>query len=118
MSNIEHLIENALTAMSIKPSDTYQAFADEMSAMYNQQMLQEVSITEDELWAIAQYIFYTWLPCVPVNTVDVVEVVRCKDCKHRRDYGMCDHPQAVGWDAIAPEDDDFCSYGERRQTDD
>lgn len=42
------------------------------------------------------------------------KIVHCKECKHRRDYGMCDHPKAVGWDAIAPEDNDFCSYGERR----
>ena len=47
-------------------------------------------------------------------TVDAVEVVRCKDCKCfsrnfendtlcRSVYGLSD-----------PEEDDFCSYGERR----
>lgn len=69
MSNIEHLIENALTAMSKKPSETYQAFMEEMSAGYNQQMLQEVSITEEELWAIAQYIVYTWIPSIEAEPV-------------------------------------------------
>ena len=40
---------------------------------------------------------------------------RCKDCVHRVEQGkMCTHPKAIGWDAIEPEDDDFCSYGERR----
>lgn len=48
-------------------------------------------------------------------TANVVEVVRCRDCKHRVEGSkICAHPKAVGWDAIEPEDDDFCSYGERR----
>ncbi len=64
MSNIEHLIENALTAMEENPKDTYQAFEEAMSDMRNQYMLKEVSISKNELWAIAQYIFYTWLPNV------------------------------------------------------
>lgn len=62
MSNIEHLIENALTAMEKNPDDTYQAFEEAMSDMRNQYMLKEVSISKNELWAIAQYMFYTWLP--------------------------------------------------------
>lgn len=50
-------------------------------------------------------------------TVDAVEVVRCKDCKHY-DLGVClkiysngnAHPEA--WQPRRPED--FCSYGERK----
>ena len=50
------------------------------------------------------------------TTVDVEEVVRCKDCKHRVNPSkMCAHPKAVGWDAIEPEDDYFCSYGKRKE---
>jgi hypothetical protein len=46
-------------------------------------------------------------------TVDAVEVVRCKDCKHYyySAYAMrcvCDFDNKE-WDK-----DDFCSYGERR----
>ena len=56
-----------------------------------------------------------WLLQAP--TADVVEVVRCKDCKHRvRPSKMCAHPKAIGWDAIEPGDDDFCSCGEREDT--
>lgn len=48
--------------------------------------------------------------------VDAVEVVRCFQCLHRdEDSKICKHPKAIGWDAIEPEDDDFCSYGERRE---
>lgn len=51
-------------------------------------------------------------------TVDAVEVVRCKDCRHRDDITkQCAHPKAMGWDALEPEDDDFCSYGERKVND-
>lgn len=61
-------------------------------------------------------------------TADVVEVVRCKDCKYYTahyygsygDYGRCDHPQQEYdiecfdmWVSTNP--DDFCSYGERRE---
>lgn len=46
---------------------------------------------------------------------DVVEVVRCKDCKYwteEKDLGMfCSH-----WGSMLaePQADDFCSYGERK----
>jgi len=45
---------------------------------------------------------------------DAVEVVRCKDCKHRylsgvgKQYYVCDFLDAE------LKDNDFCSYGERR----
>ena len=54
--------------------------------------------------------------CQPA--ADVVEVVRCKDCKHRRDdedfvrgHYCVKRPSNGGYFC---EDDDFCSYGERR----
>lgn len=42
-------------------------------------------------------------------TVDAVEVVRCKDCEHYCDGTWCD----INEDYF--EDDDFCSYGERKE---
>lgn len=45
-------------------------------------------------------------------TVDAVEVVRCKDCKHKD--GMPGQPNIVCWQM---HDDDFCSYGERKEGD-
>jgi hypothetical protein len=49
-------------------------------------------------------------------TLDAVEIVRCRECQHRIEgTKMCAHPKAIGWDAIEPDDDDFCSYGERRE---
>lgn len=44
---------------------------------------------------------------------DVAPVVRCRDCKHRTEYGNCGHPRQKG---VLPSayPYDFCSYGDRR----
>ena len=47
-------------------------------------------------------------------TIDAVEVVRCKDCKHYSSE-MCWNYQWWNDDHTTwVNDDDFCSYGERR----
>ena len=50
-------------------------------------------------------------------TVDAVEVVRCRECKHcDPENHHCDHHMGT----VAPlrrEPDDFCSYGERKDGD-
>jgi hypothetical protein len=45
---------------------------------------------------------------------NVAEVVRCKDCKHRTEYGNCGHPRQKG---VLPSayPFDFCSYGEPKK---
>ena len=48
-------------------------------------------------------------------TVDAVEVVRCRDCKHWQEH---DGEMYCGcWANLMtdPAADDFCSYGERRE---
>lgn len=53
-------------------------------------------------------------------TVDAVEVVRCRDCKHCRvaSWGerYCIRDKTVEWGEL--KDDDFCSYGERKNDND
>ena len=48
-------------------------------------------------------------------TVDAVEVVRCRECKHcDPETNHCDHHMGT----VAPlrrKPDDFCSYGERKE---
>lgn len=47
-------------------------------------------------------------------TADVVEVVRCKDCKRYTKNCFCEYWQSVG--AVAQlASFDYCSYGERRE---
>ena len=59
MSNIEHLLENGLSAVDKafeKQDDCYLAFQEAMDRKHNKQMLESVNITKDELWQIIQYI--------------------------------------------------------------
>ena len=63
MTNCEHLIENALMRMQrarLANMDTYEAFQDEMNWRGNKAMLEQVRMTKEELWEIAQYIMYVW----------------------------------------------------------
>ena len=50
-------------------------------------------------------------------TIDAVPVVRCKDCKHYKKDTLnaryCNHK--TGGLSCFPEEDNFCSYGERRE---
>ena len=47
-------------------------------------------------------------------TVDAVEVVRCRECKHCDPENYhCDHPMGTAA-PLKRKPDDFCSYGERK----
>ena len=48
-------------------------------------------------------------------TVDAVEVVRCRECKHcDPENHHCDHPMSTAA-PLSRKPDDFCSYGERKE---
>lgn len=48
-------------------------------------------------------------------TADVVEVVRCGECRYHTSKGTCDCPQWLYDDInLYVEPTDFCSYGERK----
>lgn len=50
-------------------------------------------------------------------TVDAVEVVRCRECKHcDPENGHCDHSMGTAA-PLKRKPDDFCSYGERKEGD-
>ena len=68
-----------------------------------------------------------WCDIESAPTVDAVEVVRCRECKHHRDKNeqeqqylvedvlICTSPDATDdcWNAVWP--DHFCSYGKRKE---
>ena len=57
---------------------------------------------------------YATLILREAQTVDAVEVVRCRDCKHfKRNLENDTYCSSVNG-LTDPEEDDFCSYGERR----
>lgn len=39
------------------------------------------------------------------------EIIRCKDCKHTDEDGVCQHSMGL----VIQDDDDYCSYAERRE---
>ena len=48
-------------------------------------------------------------------TVDAVEVVRCRECKHCDPENYhCDHPMGTAA-PLKRKPDDFCSYGKRKE---
>ena len=50
-----------------------------------------------------------------IPTADVVEVVRCRDCKHcDPENHHCDHHMGTAA-PLRRKHDDFCSYGEKRR---
>lgn len=57
-----------------------------------------------------------YIEALPI--ANVVEVVRCKDCKFRGtdDCSNSYYLECEGAYVDPMEDDDFCSYGERRDT--
>ena len=50
------------------------------------------------------------------STADVVEVVRCKDCKHLMFSDMYGECSQAHMGIVRP--DDYCSYGERKDKED
>ena len=55
-----------------------------------------------------------WDDIEAAPTVDAVEVVRCRECKHcDPENHHCDHYMGTAA-PLRREPDDFCSYGERR----
>lgn len=51
-----------------------------------------------------------------VEKVAPLEIIYCKDCRHRDDHGCCKYWKAlaIGDIPIATDDNDFCSHAERR----
>ena len=68
MSNIEHLIENAIT--SIEENKTYE---DWRSDWRQKAMLKEVMSDAWEIWQMAQYCYYTYRQDIIWKTEDEIE---------------------------------------------
>lgn len=58
MSNLEHLIENGLSAL--KRGVGYEKWLKTMKDDVNWQGNENISI--EQLWTICQYVIYTWIP--------------------------------------------------------
>ena len=67
---------------------------------------------------------YSFLPAFVVRAIeeapasDVVQVVRCKDCKHRYEDAEWRMRCKKSWFMECTDDNYFCSYGERKAEND
>ena len=77
----------------------------------------ENSVAQNRMLSIIQ------MDMLKLPAADVAPVVRCKDCKHYRNYpnGLCylhtepkTNARGYSGEAVCVEPDDFCSYGERK----
>ena len=66
----------------------------------------ENSVAQNRMLSIIQ------MDMLKLPTADVVPVVRCKDCKYNVGTKKCLNPDSF---FAVPKDDDFCSYGERKE---
>ena len=82
--------------------------ADELLELYD---IDLDGLETDKPWAIPLEVVKQNIKDMP--SVDVIEVVRCKNCRHN---GNFDTDCPFGWRDERfnlPDDMDFCSYGER-----
>ena len=84
--------------------------------MANEKRLIDANALIEEANAEGAYGYVDVFQIANASTVDAVEVVRCRDCKHyHKETLFCDYmpygeaQERVNWYA-----DDFCSYGERK----
>ena len=83
-----------------------------------EQAQEELKSNDDKMWNINKRYFQglAWANRIvcDATAADVVEVVRCKDCKHARKMVSGDYACRVDH-RIAHNETDYCSYGERRE---
>ena len=84
--------------------------------MANEKRLIDANALIEEANAEGAYGYVDAFQIANASTVDAVEVVRCRDCKHwHKETLFCDYmpygeaQERVNWYA-----NDFCSYGERK----
>lgn len=84
--------------------------------MTNEKRLIDANALIEEANAEGAYGYVDAKQIADAPTVDAVEVVRCRECKHwHKETLFCDYmpygeaQERVNWYA-----DDFCSYGERK----
>ena len=92
-----------------------------------------IETSEDEMKVIDSFLFRCWQmgwldkyddgqwkACEDYRpSDDLVEVVRCKDCIHyekHETWSACTYWSGNPYEQASVIDEDFCSYGERRET--
>lgn len=113
MTDRERVIVTAYTGIAMITGEKFNLFYEYLNELCGRPVYtHEIPLLEDEIKERSKADFLKLCE----DEKDVVEVVRCKDCKHFmfssllgyyiciKDEGMCE-----------PDPDDFCSMGERRE---
>lgn len=87
--------------------------------MANEKRLIDANALIEEANAEGAYGYVDAFQIANAPTIDAVEVVRCRDCKHwHKETLFCDYmPYVEAQDRVNWYADDFCSYGERKGSD-
>lgn len=83
---------------------TLLSLVTELTELNDDNLAQAVLGSNDVQWCLSELRDYL--------SHDMVEVVRCKDCKYNRGSNKCLNPDSF---FAVPKDDDFCSYGTRKE---
>lgn len=84
-----------------------EAFRDEMDGHYP---FDKDTQDHEPLLNLAKSRIIRLLATFP--SADVVEVVRCKNCKFNKGHNKCLNEHSI---IDIPKDDDYCSYGKRKE---
>lgn len=76
MSNLEHLIENGLSAL--KRGVGYEKWLKTIKDDVNWQGNENISI--EQLWTICQYVIYTWIPSAEPKRGKWINDTYCSEC--------------------------------------
>ena len=87
--------------------------------MENEKRLIDANALIEEANAESAYGYVDAKQIADAPTIDAVEVVRCRDCKHwHKETLFCDYmPHGEAQERVNWYADDFCSYGERKDGD-
>ena len=97
--------------MSNRESGVYRLTVEDV--MKCAEDLQRVPKRSEEAQEVYDTLFNYFSQMILNN--DFVKVVRCQDCKYRNKYFYCN--RLLPWDEdVYVEDDFFCKYGKRRDT--
>ena len=88
-----------------------------MSRYIDAEYVKAVMINDRLMQGNAEFNLYAQQVEIQINAMPSIDIVRCKECKHRYDDGWleprwtCDYLKDMRL-----KDDDFCSYGERKES--
>ena len=84
-----------------------------MSRYVDAEYVKAVMLNDRLMQGNAEFTLYAQQVETQVNALPSIEIIRCGECKYRRNDGFCTRPlYSIEYQYMRA--DDFCSYGERK----